>query len=147
MRIISRDIQCRKWLLTINNPDEHNFSEGEIENILNTFKFRYACLSREIGENGTPHIHLFIYAKSRIRFSTIKKRFPTAHIDKAYGSVVDNIAYITKTENGKTQTKPKQALKEVLKNTEKLPQLLKNIPLNYLKSLMILFRVCQQVKL
>ena len=57
----------------------------------------YACLSREIGENGTPHIHLFIYAKSRIRFSTNKKRFPTAHIDKAYGSVVDNIAYITKT--------------------------------------------------
>ena len=83
--------------MTINNPDEHNFSESEIEKILNTFKFRYACLSREIGENGTPHIHLFIYANSRIRFSTIKKRFTTAHIDKAYGSVADNIAYITKT--------------------------------------------------
>ena len=31
-----------------------------------------------------------------MRFSTIKNRFPTAHIEKAYGSVQDNRAYIRK---------------------------------------------------
>jgi hypothetical protein len=124
VRIISRDIQCRKWLLTINNPDEHKFSESEIENILNTFKFRYACLSREIGENGTPHIHLFIYAKSRIRFSTIKKRFPTAHIDKAYGSVVDNIAYITKTGKWENTDKAETSVEGSFKEYGEAPSAL-----------------------
>lgn len=113
---IKKDIQCRKWILTINNPDEHNFTENMIEKVLNSFKFRYACLSREIGENGTPHIHLFIYANSRIRFSTLKKRFPTAHIDKAYGSVADNIAYITKTgkwaNTAKSETNIEGSFKE-----------------------------------
>lgn len=79
-------------------------SELNIEKALCKINFQYACLEREIGENGTPHIHLFIYAHSKIRFSTLKKRFPSAHFDKAYGTVSDNIAYISKSgkwENSK----------------------------------------------
>lgn len=113
---ISKDTQSRKWLITINNPNEHNFDEKEIENTLKTFKFRYACYAREIGEKGTEHIHLFICAKSKIRFSTLKNRFTIAHIDKAYGTVADNIAYITKTgkwENSdKSETRIEGTFKE-----------------------------------
>ena len=94
---MNRDIQSKKFLLTINNPKEHDIDEECIKKQLLTIKFRYACYAREVGTNGTEHIHLFICANTRIRFSTLKKRFPSAHIDKAYGSVAENIAYITKT--------------------------------------------------
>ena len=94
---MNRDIQSKKFLLTINNPEDHDMDEDNIEKQLLTIKFRYACCAREVGTNGTEHIHLFICANTRIRFSTLKKRFPSAHIDKAYGSVAENIAYITKT--------------------------------------------------
>ena len=43
------------------------------------------------------HIYIFIYSKSPIRFTTIKNRFPTAHIEKAYGTIQDNIDYVRKT--------------------------------------------------
>ncbi len=94
---MNHDIQSKKFLLTINNPIDHDIDEESIEKQLLTVKFRYACYAREVGVNGTEHIHLFICANTRIRFSTLKKRFPSAHIDKAYGSVAENIAYITKT--------------------------------------------------
>ena len=44
----------------------------------------------EIATTGTKHMHIFIYSKSPIRFSTLKNRFTVAHIDKANGSVMEN---------------------------------------------------------
>lgn len=126
---ITKDTQSRKWLITINNPDEHKMSESDIEKALNTLSFQYACFTREIGENGTPHIHMFIYAHSKVRFSTLKKRFPSAHFDKAYGSVAENIAYITKTgkwENtNKSETRVEGSFKEY---GEKPTELQENSP-------------------
>ena len=53
-------------------------------------------MADEIAETGTKHTHLFIYSESPIRFNTLKKLFPIAHIEKAYGSVQDNREYIKK---------------------------------------------------
>ena len=92
-----KDTQSRKWLLTINNLDKHKITVDEIIKTMNTFKYRYFCLAEEVGKEGTPHIHIFIYTKTAVRFSTLKKRFPVAHIDKAYGTSSENRAYITKT--------------------------------------------------
>ena len=50
----------------------------------------------EIATTGTKHMHIFIYSKSPIRFSTLKNRFPVAHIDKANGSVIENRDYLRK---------------------------------------------------
>ena len=44
----------------------------------------------EIATTGTKHMHIFIYSKSPICFSTLKNRFPVAHIDKTNGSVTEN---------------------------------------------------------
>ena len=41
-------------------------------------------------------MHIFIYSKSPIRFSTLKNRFPVAHIDKVNGSVMENRDYLRK---------------------------------------------------
>ena len=88
--------QGRKWTLVINNPLDWGFDHDKICEMLKKFFPDYFCLSDETAKTGTPHTHIFIYSKSPIRFSTLKGRFPTAHIEKAYGSVKENREYILK---------------------------------------------------
>lgn len=104
-----KDSQARKYQLTINNPLETKltnndsmttvpFTHEEIKNRLAQLRsVIYYCLSDEIGaEAQTPHTHIFLHSQSPIRFSTIKNKFPTAHIEAAYGSCQNNRDYITK---------------------------------------------------
>ena len=53
-------------------------------------------MADEIGEQGTPHTHGLLCFDSTVRFSTVKKHFPTAHIDAVKGSIQDNLDYIRK---------------------------------------------------
>lgn len=93
---MSKDCQSKKWLITINNPDDHGITEEMIHEILQQMPLRYACMSKEIASTGTPHYHIFVLAKSAMRFSTIKHKLPEAHIDKAKGTAQDNRDYIRK---------------------------------------------------
>lgn len=88
--------QSRKWNITINNPETVGLNHEAIVEKLKLFYPRYYCLADEIATTGTPHTHIFLLADSPIRFSTIKSRFPVAHIEKAYGSAQDNRAYVRK---------------------------------------------------
>ena len=78
--------QSRKWALVINNPLEAGLDHSTIKEILQRFSPAYYCMGDEIASTGTYHTHLFFYAPSPVRFSTVKNRFPTAHIEKAYGT-------------------------------------------------------------
>ncbi len=73
-------------------------------------------MADEIATTGTYHTHIFIYSSSPIRFSTIKDRLPVAHIEKAYGSVIQNRDYVTKTgkwaDSDKTDTVVKDSFFE-----------------------------------
>ena len=93
---MSANPQSRKWMLTINNPQECELNHKSIQMLLNMFCPDYFCLADEIATTGTYHTHIFIYSKSPIRFSTLKNRFPVAHIEKAFGSAKDNRDYIRK---------------------------------------------------
>jgi len=88
--------QSRKWVLTINNPLEIGLNHNVITEILMQFAPAYFCLSDETATTGTYHTHIFIYSHSPIRFSTLKNRLPTAHIEQAYGSAIQNKNYILK---------------------------------------------------
>lgn len=88
--------QGRKWMITINNPEENGMTRDEIIGILHLFNPFYFCMADEIGQGGTYHTHIFIYSPSPIRFGTIKARFPKAHIDKVKGTIFENINYIKK---------------------------------------------------
>lgn len=88
--------QSRKWMLTINNPQDCGLDHSGMQMLLSLFCPDYFCLADEIATTGTFHTHIFIYSKSPIRFSTLKNRFPTAHIKKAFGSAKDNRDYIRK---------------------------------------------------
>lgn len=90
------DTQSRKWCLVINNPQEHNITREIIIERLNSLLPTYYCLSDEVSKSGTPHTHIFIYRKSPIRFQTLKSKYPTAHIEKGYGTVQENKDYVAK---------------------------------------------------
>lgn len=105
---MAENSQSRKWQITINNPKEHNITYDILKEQLEKFALDYYCMCTEIGnESHTEHIHIFMYSNSPIRFSTIKTRMPTSHIEKAYGSIQDNIDYIKK-EGRWTDTEKKE---------------------------------------
>lgn len=106
-----KNTASRKWQLTFNNPAEHGWTHDRIREVLRTFPTMcYWCMADEIGANEqTPHTHLYInLAPSNCRFSTLKAKFPTAHIEKVKGTSQENRDYIRKegkwkdTEKGTT---------------------------------------------
>lgn len=106
-----KNTASRKWQLTFNNPAEHGWTHDRIREVLRTFPTMcYWCMADEIGANEqTPHTHLYInLAPSNCRFSTLKSKFPTAHIEKVKGTSQENRDYIQKegkwkdTEKGTT---------------------------------------------
>lgn len=94
---MSKDTQSRKWMLTINNPSDHGIDHDVIKQTLSEMKsIKYWCMADEIGlEDKTYHIHLFLYGTST-RFSTIKLKFPTAHIEMGKGKIEQCIDYVKK---------------------------------------------------
>lgn len=95
---ISTNPQRNAFQLTINNPETYGYTHTEIKKrLIEKFQtLQYFCMADEIGASGTPHTHIYVYFKSRVRFKTIKKHFPEAHIEAARGSVNSNIDYIKK---------------------------------------------------
>ena len=98
MIAIVTDTQSRRFQLTLNNPTD--FPHDKIKEILATkFKsFSYAAMVDEVGiKEQTPHTHVYVCFTNGVRFSTIKKHFPTAHIETARGTVKQNLEYLQKT--------------------------------------------------
>ena len=93
---MENNTQSRKWALVINNPLEAGLDHAAIREILYRFSPAYFCMADEIATAGTYHTHIFLFSPSPMRFSTVKNRFSTAHIEKAYGSAKANRAYILK---------------------------------------------------
>ena len=93
-----KDTRSRKWNLTINNPVDHELTHEVIKELLAGFKsLEYYCMADEKGlEDETHHTHLFLYSGNQIRFSTVKKAFPPAHIEAAKGTAEHNRDYIDK---------------------------------------------------
>jgi len=91
-----KDRQSKQYQLTINNPAKKGLTHEKIFEILKVdFKtLTYLCMADEMGS--TFHTHLFVCFSSRVRFSTIKKHFPDAHIEAVKGTVSQNVSYIKK---------------------------------------------------
>ncbi|WP_243117111.1 hypothetical protein [Lacrimispora algidixylanolytica] len=97
--------RSRKYQLTFNNPEKHkNCSHQAIkETLLNWESIIYYCMCNELAK--TLHTHLFIQFKNPVYFSSVKKAFPTAHIEEAQGTAEENRAYLRKKGNGRIQKK------------------------------------------
>ncbi len=89
--------QSRNWQGTINNPKPDYTHDKIKEKAVKGFKtLRFLAMSDEIGAQGTYHTHLLLCFDSAVRLSTIKKIFPTAHMESIKGTIKDNIDYIKK---------------------------------------------------
>lgn len=119
---MEKNTQSRKWLLTINNPKDHGFEHTQIHDILDSFKaVKYWCMSDEIGKDGTYHTHLFLYSTSGMLFSTVKKKFPTAHIDYCRGTAQENRDYCRKEGKWKGSTKEETNLPDTFEENGTVP--------------------------
>lgn len=77
-------MQLRNYILTINNEKKN---DDELFNyIQNLPHIKYFIFQREKGKNGTEHIQLYIEFSCGKTFDTMKFYFPTAHIEKRYGT-------------------------------------------------------------
>ncbi len=116
-----KDSQSNKYLLTINNPKEKNLTHDDIKRILlNNFRtLEYFAMADEMGN--IYHTHLFLYFRSRVRFSTVKKSFPEAHIETAKGMVSENINYIKKTGKWKDSEKAETSIPDTFEEQGKRP--------------------------
>ena len=84
---MERDTRHRRYLLTINNPED-SWKHEKIRATLDRLNLSYWCMADEVGlKEKTMHTHIYFVSKtSAIRFSTIKNIFPTAHIEPSLGS-------------------------------------------------------------
>lgn len=108
-----KDTQARAWQLTINNPQDKNMGHRDIKEILAAIpSMVYWCMCDEIGEKGTPHTHIFFKTLNAMKFSTLKNKFPVAHIEKAQGTPQENRDYIRKDGKWENAEKDNINLKE-----------------------------------
>lgn len=115
--------QSRKWLLTFNNPEKYGFDHDNIRAALSTIKdLTYWCMCDEIGKEGTYHTHLFIFRKNTMRFSMVKNKFPTAHIDYCRGTTQENREYIRKEGKYKGTDKEETNLHNTFEEYGECPQ-------------------------
>ena len=116
--------QCRKWQITINNPIDKGWSHDKIKIALSDFKdLDYWCLCDEIGnKEHTLHTHIFLYRKTAIRFSKVKKTFPEAHLEAAQGTCEENRAYIRKEGKYENSNKAETNLKDTFEEFGECPK-------------------------
>lgn len=114
--------RIRKYQLTFNNPDKHkNCSHEAIKNILRKWNnIIYWCMCDEMA--ATLHSHLFIQFKNPVYFSSIKKAFPTAHIEEAQGNAEENRAYIRKEGKWENTEKETTNMKETFEEFGIIPK-------------------------
>lgn len=87
--------RSRGWCLTLNNwkQDEYDTIKKWCDTVT------HYILGKEVGESETPHLQIYIYNKNALHFNSIKKIAPRAHIEKAKGSIADNLKYCSKDGN------------------------------------------------
>lgn len=120
---MAREKSSRKYQLTINNPIEKGFTHEAIKAIIqNHLSCIYCCMADEIGENKTPHTHVYIASKNAIMFSTIQKRFYGAHIEFAQGTHQENRDYILKSGKWANDVKHGTSIEGTFEEIGELPE-------------------------
>lgn len=121
-------IRSRGWCFTINNPTDDD------QEVLIRLKddARYMIVGSEVGADGTPHFQGYVFFPSQRTFSSLKKKLPRAHIEKARGNPAQNRQYCSKDgnllfEHGQCPTKGQKTVARAARNQE-----LMSTPLNKL---------------
>ena len=100
--------RSRGWIIVWNNYNDDDYD------CLRSFvsEKQSWILGKEIGESGTPHIQGYFYDPKQTDFSTLKKKFPKVHWEKAAGSPKDNYKYCSKAGKHETNMKFRRPVKD-----------------------------------
>lgn len=114
--------RSRKYQLTFNNPEKHkNCSHEAIKKSLTAWEHLiYYCMGDEMAT--TFHTHLFVQFRNPIYFSSLKKAFPTAHIEEGLGDAKANRDYIRKEGKWANTEKEETNLKDSFEEWGTIPQ-------------------------
>lgn len=82
--------RSRAWMVTINN-----FTEQDVA-CFTACGAQYFVYGVEMGEEGTPHLQGYVYFKSQRTLSSLKKKFPRAHMDMRRGTHEQAVDYCKK---------------------------------------------------
>lgn len=117
---MNNETMCRRWQLTINNPNDYGFDHQRIKEILCEFKsLTYYCMCDEQGT--THHTHIYFVCANGVRFRTVQERFEKkAHIEYPRGTHKQNRDYITK-ENPKYLEKAETKIDGTFEEWGELP--------------------------
>lgn len=88
---ITPSSSLRKVCFTLNN-----YTDLELTTLLQEFSKYHYIIGKEVGENGTPHLQGYIEFGNPLKFRTVKRLLPRAHIERAKGSKLQNITYCSK---------------------------------------------------
>lgn len=120
---MARSKASRKYQLTINNPLEHGFDHETIKsNLTEMSGCLYWCMCDEIGEQETPHTHVYMAFQNAKEFTAIQRRFYGAHIEAAHGSHQENRDYIRKDGKWKDDPKHETNLAGTFEESGELPE-------------------------
>lgn len=93
----------RSWFCVLNNPqnlfgdiDPREMVDKAIELWILDKPHRTCAINYEIGDSGTPHMHMVLEDPAKARFSAIQKIFTGIHIEKTKGSKEQAEDYINK---------------------------------------------------
>lgn len=117
-----RKASSRKFQLTINNPADHGFTHDRLKAILSEFPgVVYWCMCDEVGEQGTPHTHVYVVFKNSVMFETLHKKFYGVHVEQANGSNRENRDYVRKEGKWLDDAKHETNLIETFEEWGELP--------------------------
>ena len=119
---MAREKSSRKYQLTINHPADHGLTHDVLKTTIGAFSgCVYWCLCDEVGQEGTPHTHVYLVFENAVMFSTIQKRFYGAHIEPAKGSNRENRDYVRKEGKWAESEKKETNLPETFEESGELP--------------------------
>lgn len=85
---------CIRWSFTLNNYSEDEFCSicSKLQQTCKT-----ACIGKEVGESGTPHLQGYLEFKTKSRPMTVFKNVCNKiHFEKSKGSKEENYNYCSK---------------------------------------------------
>lgn len=99
------DTRHRRWMLTVPAEGEKGVSRAELEDALERYASYLGQMER--GKGGTDYLHwqLVLVHTEPIRFSTIKKKLPTAHVEPVR-DLRASLAYVQKEDSRVEGEKP-----------------------------------------
>jgi hypothetical protein len=100
---MAQDTVSRSWFAVFPYPEQHGYS-GTPEEICEQLKqgwigdnhLRKGWWGYCISDKGMPHIHMVLEGSGSMRFSAVKKAYPTAHLEPTKGNKKQVLAYIKK---------------------------------------------------